>query len=106
MNLFRVEIFCPAPCVATFTDAGTVDAVTALETNKDGGSAAAVRTRDLLAAPARAGHIRAVANKIDCETSAAGSLSFKRIKQSDLGREGALGGLLAFTEVKSVLNGF
>ncbi|HKX06597.1 MAG TPA: aldehyde dehydrogenase family protein [Stellaceae bacterium] len=101
MSVRKSEIFGPALCAMSFSDAG-MDAVVAEANDTSYGLAAHVFTRDLstahkIAQRLRAGSVRINGGSLDNSVPSGG------FKQSGRGRENGREGVEAYTETKSVV---
>lgn len=99
MRVMREEVFGPVLCVTRFDD---LDEVAAEANDTSFGLAASIWTKDVsimhrLVAKVQAGFIWG-----NCHGVVDPGFPFGGFKQSGIGREGALEGILAFTELKSV----
>ncbi len=106
MSVYKEEIFGPVLSVQTFTDANNLDAIAAIANDTEYGLAAKIWTRNLRSAHGLARRIDAGLITINSGGTGDAPRPFGGFKQSGIGREGGLDGLLAYTEVKSVQVGF
>jgi phenylacetaldehyde dehydrogenase len=105
MAVFREEIFGPVLSVIRIEDAHDLDAIAAMANDSDYGLAAKIWTGNIAAAHGLARRIQAGSIVVN-GGGPGGRLPFGGFKQSGIGREGGLEGMLAYTEVKSVSIGF
>lgn len=106
MKVHRDEIFGPVLAVLCFDDAEDLAAIAALANDSEYGLAAKIWTQNLRAAHGLARRIDAGLVTINSGGSSDAQRPFGGFKQSGIGREGSLEGLLAYMETKAVQVGF
>ncbi len=106
MAVHKDEIFGPVLTVLRFDDANDLKAIAATANDTEYGLAAKIWTRNLRAAHGLARRIDAGLITINGGGASDAPRPFGGFKQSGIGREGGLDGLLAYTETKSVQVGF
>ena len=105
MRIVREEIFGPVLSVMRFGAQDSLDAVARRANDSVYGLSAYIWTRDLAAAHALSGKLRAGSVKVN-GSGMEFTLPFGGFGQSGLGRENGEMGVLAFTETRSVMMGW
>jgi phenylacetaldehyde dehydrogenase len=100
MTVMREEIFGPVVCASRFDD---LDQVVRQANNSSFGLAASVWTKDISTMHKLAGRIKAGTVWGNCHGMLDVSLPFGGFKQSGVGREQGLDGVLNYTETKTVI---
>jgi len=100
MKVMREEIFGPVVCATRFDD---LDEVARQANDTEFGLAASVWTRDLSVMHKLASKIKAGTVWGNCHSMIDPALPFGGFKQSGVGREQSIDGVLAYTETKSVI---
>jgi len=100
MKVMREEIFGPVVCATRFDD---LDEVARQANDTEFGLAASVWTRDLSTMHKLAAKIKAGTVWGNCHSTIDPALPFGGFKQSGIGREQGIEGVLAFTEMKTVI---
>lgn len=100
MRVMREEVFGPVLCVTRFDD---LDEVAAQANNTEFGLAASIWTKNVSAMHRLAAKVQAGFIWGNCHGAMDTAYPFGGFKQSGIGRESALEGILAHTELKSVM---
>ncbi|HWL46122.1 MAG TPA: aldehyde dehydrogenase family protein, partial [Sphingomonadaceae bacterium] len=100
MKVMREEIFGPVVCATRFDD---LDDIAALANDTEFGLAASIWTRDVSVMHKLAAKVKAGTVWGNCHSMIDPSLPFGGFKQSGIGREQGLEGLLNYTELKTVI---